>query len=206
MRLISAVIAPIGISLCMSVAASAGVANASANVDVLVAPPASLELGQLQSDTLVRLVIEQSITLGVGLNVDITTSGLFDDAADLTPGVLAAGTAVQSHLLHTDPSSNSATYRGFVTFDADVIGIIVGRSLLLTSDLIVGLPGVVYSTNQARGIEFNTDALRLTVNSRTVEFDWRTTGAIDEIRVLTIPGPAAASVLGLGTLALRRRR
>jgi uncharacterized protein (TIGR03382 family) len=199
--------------LCASMAACAGSASAAITATggdaTLVSPPASTVLGATESNTVAWAFNEAvTYTLTAPLDVDVTTPGLYTSAASLTPGVLPIGTVVNSHYLYSDPVANASnTYEGTVDFDAPVIGIIVLRRNLNASDYL-GASGTLYGDNSARGLEVSvsSDTFRLSVSGTRVSFRFETSGATDDIRVLTIPTPGALSLAGVVLAGLTRRR
>ncbi len=176
---------------------------------VQIAPPASVNLDALESNTSAFVFPErQGVVLPAPLAVDITAVGLVSSAGDLTPGSIPAGARVSSYLIHSDPvASGTALYEGFVEFDETIIGLIVLRSTLGTSDPI-GSPLTIYADYAARGLELGNDQVRLVIGRTRVDFRFNTSGATDDIRVITlVPTPASAALLGLsGLIAVRRRR
>lgn len=178
---------------------------------VAIAPPANTTLDAFESNTEARVWTERAnVTLANALDVDITTPGLYDAAGDLTPGVIPAGTVVTSHYLRTDPIGESVrVYEGTATFSDTIIGIIVGRTRLNATDLLLGAPGTIYANNSARGLELsaNADRVLLTLTQNEVRIRWTTSGATDDIRVITVPTPASAGIAAcMGLAAVRRRR
>lgn len=196
------------IALGSTVPALAGVIGTTGAAVSVSAPP-SVALGAFESNSDVPIFFESSGTLALGVQVEITGPGLFDAPGDLTLATVPAGTAYESYLLRSDPVGGaSRVYEGSVTFDQDVIGIIVGRSLLLASDSILGAPGTTYTDYAARGLELsaNADRLQLSLNSRTVAFRFTTSTSSDDIRIITVPGPGSAALMLMGVLAASRRR
>lgn len=184
--------------LCMFIILGSSVANAAiigtSGVAVLIAAPASVVTGALQSDTLVRTFNEkQNIVLASPLAVDITSPGTYDGTGPLTPGTIAAGTTVSSHYLHYDPANDTptsgiGTSNGTVIFDHQIIGVIVLSTNLDNSDSALGAAGTTYPFGDAnRGLEmvgFEGDSITvgcdtLKINSLFVQ------GAIDQFRVIT---------------------
>lgn len=183
---------------------------ASGGSTAVIAPPASTALGALESNTNAWAFNEvQRFTLTAPLAVDATTPGTYNSNASLTPGVIPAGTIVNSHYIYSDPvGGGQSTYEGFVRFSQPIIGIIVFRAGLNGSDAILGAAGTTYADNAARGLELsaNADRFVITLSQFEVRYNFRTSGATDDIRVLTIPAPGAASLAAVGALAIFRRR
>ena len=177
---------------------------------VLIGAPASSALGAMESSTVAPCWNEVStFTLTAPLAVNATVPGMYASVGSLTPGVIPAGTVVSSHYLYSDPvGSGAGLYQGFMDFDQPVIGVIVLRPELNASDW-VGAPGPVYADNVARGMEVvSNEFFFLSVSTFRVGFQFNTTSATDDIRVITlVPAPGVAGICaGLGVFALRRRR
>lgn len=186
----------------------AAIINSGGDVSVIAAP-ASSALGDLESTTLAWAFNEATnFTLTANLSVDATTPGVYTSNGSLTPGVIPSGTTVNSHYLYSDPvGSVLGNYEGFVEFDAPILGVIVLRPGLNLSD-ILGAPGTNYADNSARGMELSSnESFTITITQQRVNFRFNTTSATDDIRIITaVPTPGAAGLLGLGGLAMLRRK
>tara|TARA_R110001583_G_scaffold20698_2_gene79256 strand:+ start:342 stop:1010 length:669 start_codon:yes stop_codon:yes gene_type:complete len=139
---------------------------------------------------------DQNIVLGA----DLAVSDLGDGTSTTrgTGGTIAADTTVASHYVFFDPDGD-ATQQGWVSFDAEILGIIFEKTLLAASDSLAN-PGVNYLNPQLRGIESGDFAW---FTDSTVYVNWKASEPGDYIRVLTaesmsIPEPAAIFLLGLG--------
>ncbi len=142
-------------------------------------PPASVELGALVSDSDLFVFAEkQNHTLAGDLNVDLSQPGdYFPDTIPedqqtweaLNPGVIPAGTRVDSYYFHYDNQTYNDTFNlrrylncigqyqvsGQITFKQPVLGVVMragfGRNAnLRTSDAELGLPGVDYCEHYSR--------------------------------------------------------
>lgn len=192
-------------------ASAHGAVSGTGGMAVSIAPPATTVLDANESDTQARVFAEaQTVTLAAALPVDITVAGLYDAPGDLTPGVIGAGTVVNSHYLWTDPVGDAVrVYEGFVEFNQPILGVIVLRAGLNGTDALLGNPLTLYADNAARGLELSTNADRvaLSVSLFRVTFRFTTSGATDDIRVITAVPAAPAAALGtFAGLALARRR
>jgi len=189
------------------------------------AAPTSLMPGALESDSVVRVVTERSLTLSASLTVSI-----MDANGSITTKTLSAGACLQSHLLHFDAvgTSTAPSLSGTVSFSQPVLAVAPLTPLLDVTDggsVPFGLPGTTYPTGTAsRGVEPripvvnpNGDLLMLS-SPTTVGFTFRTDG-YDQARILTqcdpaavvpeVPSPVLLSISAGGALALaaaRRRR
>jgi hypothetical protein len=162
---------------------------------VVVAPiPPSLREGRSESDSLRVFRERLDATLAGGVPVDFAAIGTYDQPADLPSPrrVILAGTRVNSYLLHSDPPGQNALVRqhraATVGFTSDVLGVQVLSATLNESQADqLRAPGTQY-TNNASGLELATSGLgdfaRL-VNRRTVAISFKTSSAVDEIRVIT---------------------
>ncbi|MEZ6071640.1 MAG: hypothetical protein R3C10_15585 [Pirellulales bacterium] len=123
-------------------------------VQIADPPPTSVVQGATESNTTMIVFSElEDLVLQQDLAVDITTSGTFGTEAQLTPGVIPAGTKVSSRFIHFDPVGTpvdpySAFAAGSVVFTSDrpILGVMVLGPALSASDAIVGLPGTTYPT------------------------------------------------------------
>ncbi len=189
------------------------------DIAVLAGPPSSVREGALESDLFLFAFGErENVTLPQDLRVSFTTPGLYLDRGDLPfpVPVLPAGTLVSSVFLHADPETRGIGYSGALTFDTDVLAVILGGILLEESDYL-GSPGTSFPLDafaSGRGIALSgQDAIALTLDARTLIFDLTTRSAIDQVRVITaartVPEPAISLLLGGGAIAAlvaRRRR
>lgn len=154
-------------------------------------PPESCEADVLESSSVARIFAEQrDITLAKDLRVSLTEPGAYDDASDLPSGgrLLKAGSRIDSHFVHFDTSgSDDHTRSGSVSFDSDILGVIVIASQQNTADLVVGWPDTYYPTGDSRrGLEMDTeDALELSADRRTLSFTLQNAAGLDQIRIIT---------------------
>jgi hypothetical protein len=170
---------------------AAAVITGTTGAVVKIAPPASVEFEALTSDTEIFAFDEQQgVTLPANLAVDITQPGTYDDTGDLTPGSIAGGTVVNSHMLHADNVGSGGgpiKISGTATFDSDILGIAVHSGNLDASDFL-GAPGTIYPTGKfQRDLELDNqnDVVIWQVDNRTVFFQANTIAHVDQIRVVT---------------------
>lgn len=149
------------------------------DITYLDEPPASVELGALVSDSELFMFAEkQNHTLARDLNVDLSQPGdYFPDSIPedqqtweaLNPGVIPAGTRVDSYYFHYDNKTYNDTFNlrrylncigqyqvsGKITFTHPILGVVMragfGRNAnLRTSDADLGLRGVDYCEHYLR--------------------------------------------------------
>jgi hypothetical protein len=193
---------------------------------VKTTPPLSVLIGDLESDTQVSVFQERSGFLLTGdILVNLSAPGVASPVNLLnpSPATILAGTAVDSYFLHSDPVSLVANFFGTVTFDREILGVILLAPRLNESDSVLGAPGTAYPTGElARGVEESStelDAVTLSADRRTLTVALRTLGKADQLRVVTAsslvvpaaPTPEPTSVVmlvvgaGISALGLRRR-
>ena len=82
---------------------------------------------------------KHDVTLGAGLNVDVGLSGIpgvYQTGDAYAPGVIPAGTHVNSFFVHFDtPGVNHQSMQVFIQTDVDILGVILSDDLLDASDL-----------------------------------------------------------------------
>jgi hypothetical protein len=140
----------------------------------------------------VRIFEEQlAYVLSGPLSIDISTVGSFTTYKDLTPGEVGSGVTINSHILHVDPPGNSLLeVEASVSFDSDILGLIVLSSSLESTNSIVGSPGVFYGRVPNRGLELGgsdptPDGLTVSEDRRTLSIQGSTQNWMDEVRVIT---------------------
>jgi hypothetical protein len=194
------------LAVTLLLAASPGHATISAtgNIEIQAAPP-SVERNALQAPgpteprVIIRGFVEQEgVTLPADLVVDLTEPGLYRNFSEL-PVVkprIAAGTEVNSFFLHSDQAvgTRGVRFRSAVTFDSEVLGVIVLRQTLdllaRGTDAPVGSPTTLYpfGASSFRGIELgDRDSIELSADRRTVTVDLNTVEALDQVRIITAP-------------------
>jgi uncharacterized repeat protein (TIGR01451 family) len=171
----------------------ATITGSSGKVTKLASPPASVKLNALENaSNAVAFDERQNVTLGAAVAVDAVNPGTYSTFPSGTAKV-AAGTVVDSHLIHSDIPARSYTARrqGTVTFAAPIVGVVASTAKLASSDAALGAPGTLYagSTNW-RGLESGEsswvggDKLTISADRKTLTFDVQTY-VMDELRVLT---------------------
>jgi len=137
----------------------------------------------------------QDFELPIGVNVNISQPGFYNEISDLTPATIPQGVSVNSYLLHLDGvGQNLVLLQGSVTFDQDILGLIVLHNELLASQDILGAPGTFYSLIDAGQIDFGgmanlPDNIFLTSDFKTIDVDLGVAPSYDVIRVVTVGSP-----------------
>jgi hypothetical protein len=206
-ELVRAAQAAVFVCACGLSAANAAVVGVTGSA-TSVAAPTSVAVGAYESDTQTRIFFERVRFTPVGIPVDVTAPGLINELSDFTPGSVGAGGFVQSYLLRSDSvSETSRVYEGSVTFDTDILGVIVQRSRIAATDEPLGSPTTTYADYNARGLEIGSDRFTLDPTMRTVTFRFVTGESSDEIRIITaIPSVSTLAPLAMVGVFMRRRR
>ncbi len=175
-------------------APSAVVMGNTGSLVYLSSAPASLVPGALENNrTMYAFDERQGVRLTQDVAVDFGDPGAYT-RNEIWPAMTAhsrtvpAGTWVNSHYVHMDVTTPRATtLRGTITFDSDILGVIVTDARLLATDGTLGAPGTVYAGAARRTIELeNADRLVISANRRTIDITMALSdGPLDEFRVLT---------------------
>ena len=169
------------------------------DVEVLAMPPANVTLENVTSNSAIRVFEERrSHALSQQLDVDFTEFGTYNQNNATVPGVIAAGTVVNSHLIHFDTvGTASATLSGSIDFSVPILGVIFSDPsmpngpMLNNSDCELGAVETSYPTfggmgSESRGWELGPlSEITLTATRRTLRFEARVEQALDQIRVIT---------------------
>lgn len=204
--IVAALLVPV---LCPAVARSdiIGVGGAA----VIAEPPASIANNHWESNTEIRCFFERQTMLGSSLGLDHVTTGLVNGSSLLAPGSVAAGTTVQSYLVHADSvAAFSDLLSGYITFDTPILGVLVNTQSLVGSDGLLGRPGITYGDSSARGLELQPagDFFAISADRTRLDFTLKFETVYDELRIVTaVPEPATLAMLFIpGLLYCRRRR
>lgn len=163
---------------------------------VEIAPPTDVSKGALEDSTNIVIFQEkENYALTADVDVEITLDGLHNAANPaLSPATLSTGDWVNSYYIHADKVGAGNTFvefSGSVTFDNDIIGVIIYDNKLDASDVELGAAGTTYNAADVnRGLDWivnpsaNTDEFTLSGNTLTVK-NFRVADAQDAIRVIT---------------------
>lgn len=187
---------------------------------VLISPPASVVEGALEdTSTAVVFYERQRVLLASDLSVDATNPGADVNASGVggDPGLIPAGTLVDSFLVHFDPVGQptdlNVTVSWFLGFQSTdrILGLIYSDALLDASDFL-GAPATTYPTGVVfrgtTGASEGNDSL-LWSQFFAMSGLQSVTVAVDQVRViLASPEPASAilAIPALLVFALRRRK
>ena len=132
-----------------------------------------------QDDNLYAFDEDQNIVLKEDLLVDIGVHGR----------VIPKGTTVASHYIFFDPSWGSYQ-RGYVEFDAHILGIATSQYTLKASDYLANT-AVTYLNPTLRGLEWEDRVWIDPDNPFRIQVDWTASTPGDYIRVFTSHSPSA---------------
>jgi hypothetical protein len=191
-------------------AAITGVTGAMTPLGQLL-PGTDLRQNAFQSDTQIAVFNEFQGALSAPVLVDA------EGSAFTSPGVIPAGTLVDTYLLHDDPLGTSPTMLGgTISFNEPIIGVEVLSDTLNLSDPILGVPGVLYDTGGTdRGLELGGggDSYSISGDSFTFTGNFSTSTYMDEVRIICAPVPEPSTVISgalvllpFGASALRKLR
>jgi hypothetical protein len=186
-------------------------------------PPASVALNQHQHDDDTgsprgahAFDEEQDHTTTAPISLDIcipgnpsfalceanARAGKYDRPTDFPTrgGTIPAGTCIDSHLIHADPTGTGRTvYDGQVRFASMILGVIVSQPRLIASDADPGLaPTTTYEPAPTRGLEFGPmgqlDTVSIEAGATRLDFHLdvnQPADLLDQVRVITIGDPAS---------------
>ena len=174
-----------------------------------ISPPASVAHSAYESDTVIRAFQEiQLIRLIDDIAVDASASGTYNSPEDLIPTTISAGTVVTSHFLHLDPTGTTTVIlEGSLTFDADILGVLVLNDSLDNTDGVLGAGSTQYPVGNSRGLELdpNYDWITIESDRRKIIVHLLANDQIDQVRVITsvngstlhVPGAYATIQAGI---------
>jgi len=172
---------------------AAGPIATSGTLRVLGYPKSLAESASESADSLALFKERGGLQLAAGdtLWLEITEPGVVASETSFTRARLLPGTWLNSHTVHLDPpGAGTARARGSVTFDTNVLGLIVTGSGLDSSHALLRAPAVDYSLALAtRGIEFagtdEADTVEISADRRTVTVSLAAASALDQLRIVT---------------------
>ncbi len=159
----------------------------------LIRPPTSVLQDDLASDTEAFVFIEkEDVGLSEPLKVNTVDTGTFNTVASLEMANLARNTRINSYFLHFDRTSQPAQLvgiQGSITFDQDILGLIVLSTELNNSTLDLKFAGTAYGIGH--GLEFSAqaensqDSVTVSNDRRTLTVDLQNNVQVDQIRIIT---------------------
>ena len=171
-------------------------------------PPPIVSYGTGESNTTLNFFTERTnFALPTTTPIDITPGPSFPTTytgtGDLTPGTLAAGTAVDTYFMYSNPVGQPETLYHYIatfTFSAPILGLVVTSSTLSATNVSLGAAGTSYDI-PGTGLENDGDgdAIEL-VGASTIHVEFATSVGIDAIRVITAatPGTGPGGTPGTG--------
>jgi sugar lactone lactonase YvrE len=171
-----------------------------------ITPPPSVQLDGLESNQSAFFFAERvSFVLPSAIAVDASSPGTYNSFGSLTPGIIPAGTVVDSFFLHADPfdPNNGVFYSGSLSFDNPILGVIALSGGLDQTDAILGAPGTLYpipGSEPARGFELGSpDMFVISADRKTLTFSNAAAGADDQLRIVTAASPPLPVAPGTST-------
>jgi hypothetical protein len=190
----------------LATGAGAAVVGECGGVVPIVAPH-DLAEGAVEATGFVHTFVERTgLTLGAPLTVDVVNPGLYSASAQLpSPSpTIASGTVIDSYMLHSDPVGKPTSLLGnhflaTMSFDTDILGVIENRGHLDASDAAVGVPGAIYPTDPARGLELQgtsfNDHFTISADRHTLQVFFNTSTYVDEVRVVVAHALTASTAV-----------
>jgi hypothetical protein len=163
-------------------------------------PPATVPTATAQSNTFINMFTERTAyTLPTSLPVDITpgssASRTYRIGVDpLTPSTVPASTPVDSYFMYSDPVGQphkEFNYSGTLTFSTPILGVMVLKSTLDSTDTAIGAPGTTYRMGPADGLEGNGDQVEM-IGTSSISVSFSTVDDIDSIRIITAASPSTS--------------
>jgi hypothetical protein len=168
-------------------------------------PPTRIWVEQLALSLLAPVVLDTDLadtTKQYVINGPVAGQVAFGPAGGPT---LAVGSRVNVYYAYFDPADLESG-RGTVTFDAPVLGIVAYTERLASSDFLKVGGAPYIGTFAERGWE-NTEWGQLSSDRRTLTFFGTASDPGDQFRIFTaVPEPGSLMLMGLGALAMARRR
>lgn len=203
--------------LALTSGARADIVETSGEVEK-IATPADLRTGQVEDNSKIVIFPEQIGVKATGpIKVDISKPGnspktvLQRDPKDppkrarvnpnLSRSVISRGKSINSYFIHFDPVGSGETHHkasGSVTFDEEVLGLIVTSEKLNATHSFPGLAGTSYPHGDTQEVEFDREgtSVALSPDRRTVTITLVASTSSANIRIITDASIASTSEQG----------
>lgn len=204
-------VAAMSVCICLAMNANAGIVSVS-GAGQIIAPPVSLDTHAFESASHIFAISErQNLVLPYDLSVDIMNTGTVSTGDQKSPGVIPAGSILNSFLIHADTDTGRGTpLTATFTFEQPILGVISSTNGLIATDVDLGFHTTLYSLDVARGMEyFHQDSITIASDRMSITVTMVTSTALDEIRVITgevVPAPGTIALFGGAALFARPRR
>jgi len=156
---------------------------------VEIEPPMSAVFNDLEDNKQIRGFRERvAYELPSNVTVDISEPGRYDRNYAQTSKVIPAGTVINSFFLHFDSiGSQSTTSSGALSFESEILGVIVTDGSLDATDKVLGAPGTTYETGRNnRGFENKAEIVVLEQDRRTFTIErFKISFPGEDVRILT---------------------
>ena len=170
-------------------------ANGFTGQVAIINAPKTVEVNKLEDNNYAKLFAEQTnTTLSSQLTVDASKVGSYSHESSFRPANILEGTKVNSYYLHADRVGSPATFqhaRGSITFNEPILGVVTTQGNLNLSD-VLGSKNTVYS-KAGRNIDgtdmINPDWFSISEDRKTITFDFQTSTASDDVRIITAATP-----------------
>ena len=188
----------------------------------LVDPPASVAENVLTDNVNPFVFDERSdyvlpAAIAVDWDASIASDGHIVEGTGFFPGVIPAGTAVDSIFFHYDTEGQTlGMVQTVIVTDAPILGVILTPDLLDDSDGTLGAPGTFYPNSidfrGTAGQVSEADEVLISPDLMSVTIISAVEAVFDQLRIITAPSVPEPSALALwlaaGTLgiALAHRR
>lgn len=137
----------------------------------------------------IHLIREKAdVELTSDLTVDLAKPGTYSAESDLESSTISSGTKVNSYLLHlNEVPEGTGPLEGAAVFPNDIVGVIVTKKSLDTSDPTLGNSANRYPSDRSkRGVDWDQhDEILVGEDRRRVEVHVGSNQGVDEIRIVS---------------------
>ena len=161
----------------------------------VISAPKTVEVGKLEDNNYAKLFSEQTnTTLTNRVTVDASKVGTYSQESSYKPATILEGTKINSYYLHADRVGAPTTFqhaRGSITFNEPILGVVTTQSNMNLSDHL-GSKTTLYS-KVGRSIDgtdtLHSDWFSISEDRKTITFDFQTSTASDDVRIITAATP-----------------